>query len=159
MSVVNGLKWVCIVLLLTGCAVALSACGGGDDDDNDEGTVVVVTNVVGGTTVVVTNVVAAQSLVAPQLVTPADGSAYSTILIIAPGFNVHFEWTAVPGAVSYVLEVDGTQHAVDGTTQTLPIPEFGNHKWRVWAKDSNGASGPASGKFSFDINLRLLTPI
>ena len=158
MSVVNGLKWVCIVLLLTGCAMALSACGGGDDSDSDD-TVVVVTNVVGGTTVVVTNVVAAQSLVAPQLVTPADGTGYSSFLILAPGFNVNFEWTAVPGAVSYVLEVDGAQHAVAGTTQTLPIPEFGNHKWRVWAKDSNGASGPASGKFSFDLILRLLTPI
>ena len=36
MSVVNGLKWVCIVLLLTGCAMALSACGGGDDSDSDD---------------------------------------------------------------------------------------------------------------------------
>ena len=152
--------WMCFCtgLLALACAVSLTACSDGDDDDDDSGGVVVVTNVVNGTTVVVTNA-APQALVAPQQVSPADGTEYSAIVILDPGYNVNFEWTAVPGAASYVIELDGTQHAVDGTTVTLPVPNFGNHKWRVWAKDANGASGPASSKDSFSINVVLLVPI
>lgn len=152
--------WMCFCtgLLALACAVSLTACSDGDDDD-DAGGVVVVTNVVNGTTVVVTNAPAPQALVAPQLVSPADGTEYSAILILDPGYNVSFEWTAVPGAASYVLELDGKQNAVAGTTTTLPVKGFGNHKWRVWAKDANGASGPASGKDSFTINKVILVPI
>ena len=154
--------WMCFCtgLLALACAVSLTACSD-DDDDDDAGGVVVVTNVVNGTTVVVTNAAppAPQALVAPQQVSPADGTEYSTIVILDPGYNVSFEWTAVPGAASYVLELDGTQHAVAGTTVTLPVSDFGNHKWRVWAKDANGASGPASSKDSFSINVILLVPI
>ena len=151
--------WMCFCtgLLALACAVSMTACSDGDDDD-DSGGVVVVTNVVNGTTVVVTNA-APQALVAPQQVSPADGTEYSAIVILDPGFNVNFEWTAVPGAASYVIELDGTQHAVAGTTVTLPVPNFGNHKWRVWAKDDDGASGPASSKDSFSINVMLLAPI
>ena len=152
--------WMCFCtgLLALACAVSMTACSDGDDDDDDSGGVVVVTNVVNGTTVVVTNA-APQALVAPQQVSPADGTEYSAIVILDPGFNVNFEWTAVPGAASYVIELDGTQHAVAGTTITLPVPNFGNHKWRVWAKDDDGASGPASSKDSFSINVMLLVPI
>ena len=152
--------WMCFCtgLLALACAVSMTACSDGDDDDDDSGGVVVVTNVVNGTTVVVTNA-APQALVAPQQVSPADGTEYSAIVILDPGFNVNFEWTAVPGAASYVIELDGTQHAVAGTTVTLPVPNFGNHKWRVWAKDDDGASGPASSKDSFSINVMLLVPI
>ena len=152
--------WMCFCtgLLALACAVSMTACSDGDDDDDDAAGVVVVTNVVNGTTVVVTNA-APQALVAPQLVSPADGTEYSAIVILEPGFNVDFEWTAVPGAASYVLELDGTQHAVAGTTATLPVPDFGAHKWRVWAKDGNGASGPASAKDGFTIKFVLLTPI
>ena len=152
--------WMCFCtgLLALACAVSMTACSDGDDDDDDAAGVVVVTNVVNGTTVVVTNA-APQALVAPQQVSPADGTEYSAIVILDPGYNVNFEWTAVPGAASYVIELDGTQHAVDGTTVTLPVPNFGNHKWRVWAKDANGASGPASSKDSFSINVILLVPI
>lgn len=147
--------WMCFCtgLLALACAVSMTACGDGSDDDgNDAVGVVVVTNVVNGTTVVVTNA-APQALVAPQLVSPADGTEYSAIFIFEPGFNVDFEWTAVPGAASYVLELDGTQNAVAGTTATLPVPNFGDHKWRVWAKDENGASGPASAKDAFTIKF------
>ncbi len=155
--------WMCFCtgLLALACAVSMTACSDGDDDDDDAAGVVVVTNVVNGTTVVVTNAAppAPQALVAPQQVSPADGTEYSTIVILDPGYNVSFEWTAVPGAASYVLELDGTQHAVAGTTVTLPVSDFGNHKWRVWAKDANGASGPASSKDSFSINVILLVPI
>ena len=152
--------WMCFCtgLLALACAVSMTACSDGDDDDDDAAGVVVVTNVVNGTTVVVTNA-APQALVAPQQVSPADGTEYSTIVILDPGYNVSFEWTAVPSAASYVLELDGTQHAVAGTTVTLPVSDFGNHKWRVWAKDANGASGPASSKDSFSINVILLVPI
>ena len=151
--------WMCFCtgLLALACAVSMTACSDGDDDD-DSGGVVVVTNVVNGTTVVVTNA-APQALVAPQLISPADGTEYSAIVILDPGYNVSFEWTAVPGAASYVLELDGNQNAVAGTTATLPVKGFGSHKWRVWAKDGDGASGPASAKDSFTINKVILVPI
>ncbi len=147
----NGLKWFCTGMLVVACAVFMAACSDGDDDDEsgDGTTVVVVTNAPDDDAV---------ALVAPQLVSPADGTSYSTIIVIEPGYNVDFEWTAVPGAASYVLEVDGVQHAAAGTTLTLPM-DLGDHEWRVWAKDADGASGPASGKDSFSINIMLLTPI
>ena len=151
--------WTCFCtgLLALACAVSLTACSD-DDDDDDAGGVVVGAHVGNGTAVVVADA-GPQGLVGPQQVSPADGTEYSAIVILDPGFNVDFEWTAVPGAASYVIELDGTQHAVAGTTVTLPVPNFGDHKWRVWAKDANGASGPASSKDSFSINVILLVPI
>ena len=148
--------WTCFCtgLLALACAVSMTACSDGDDDDDDSGGVVVVTNVVNGTTVVVTNA-APQALVAPQLVSPADGTEYSAIVILDPGFNVNFEWTAVPGAASYVIELNGVQTPVAGTQITLE-KGYGEYKWRVWAKDADGASGPASGKFSFTIKSKLI---
>ena len=151
--------WMCFCtgLLALACVVSMTACSDGDDDDDDAAGVVVVTNVVNGTTVVVTNA-APQALVAPQQVSPADGTEYSTIVILDPGYNVSFEWTAVPSAASYVLELDGTQIAVDGTTATRELG-FGDYKWRVWAKSADGSSGPASGKFEFTIKSKVLVPL
>ena len=153
----SAMKWLvrCLVVLLAMCcAVSLTACGSDDDDDDAGGGVVVVTNVVGGTTVVVTNAAPA-ALVAPQLITPADDTVYSTLLLVDTGYNVNFEWTAVPGAASYVIEVDGVQAAVAGTTTTQEL-DYGDYEWRVWAKDADGSSGPASGKFSFTIKSSLI---
>ncbi len=145
---IQWLKWLCIGLLATGCAVALTAC---DDDDDDNGggtTTIVVTNVVDGTTTVVTNAPAPQALVAPQLVTPEDDRSYNAFG--GEEIEVDFEWTAVPGAASYVLEVNGTQQAVADTTHTLSL-DADTYQWRVWGKDANGASGPPSQPFTVTI--------
>lgn len=149
--------WMCFCtgLLALACAVSMTACSDGDDDD-DSGGVVVVTNVVNGTTVVVTNA-APQALVAPQLVTPADETVIATFYPVGTGHNVDFEWTAVAGAASYVLELNGVQSSVPGTTVTRQLV-FGDYQWRVWAKDENGASGPASGKFKLKIKSSLIIP-
>ena len=155
MSATEKGKWLCIGLLAVACAVSLTACG---DDDNDDDaaaagtTVVVVTNA----TTVVTNVVEEETvLVAPQLVTPADGTIYSVLLVVDTGYKVNFEWTAVPGAASYVIELNGVQTPVAGTQITLE-KGYGEYKWRVWAKDADGASGPAIGKFSFTVKSKLI---
>lgn len=157
MSEMKWLKWCLVGLLAAGCAMTMTACGSDDDDDDAAGGgVVVVTNVVGGTTVVVTNVAPA-ALVAPQLVTPADDTVYGTLLLVGTGYPVNFEWTAVPGATSYILELDGAQTAVAGTTTSMEL-DYGDYEWRVWARDASGA-GPASGKFSFKIKSNLILPL
>lgn len=139
MRTMKWLTWLGIGLVAV--CVGFSTVGCGDDDE--DGTTVVVTN----QTTVVTNA-APQALVAPQLVTPEDDksdNAYG-----GEAIGVDFEWTAVPGAASYVLEVNGTQHAVADTTQTLSLND-GTYQWRVWGKDSNGASGPPSQEFTLII--------
>lgn len=151
MNSMKWMKWFFAGLLAVGCALAMSACGGGDDGKDNGGGVVVVTNVVGGTTVVVTNV---PVLVAPQLVTPADNTTYSTLLLVGMGYKVNFEWTAVAGATSYVLELNGAQTPVAGTTATLELG-YNTYNWRVWAKNASGA-GPASGKFKFIVKSSMI---
>jgi chitodextrinase len=65
-----------------------------------------------------------------------------------------FVWEAVPGAVSYTIEVQvqGSTVAmatdIQGVSHTLTYPDFYG-EWRVWAVDSLGNSGPASGLMSF----------
>jgi hypothetical protein len=135
----RAMKWVCVGLLALGCAAA-TGCGGGDDDNNAPAT---------DTT---------PTLVAPQQVTPADDRVFSTLLLVNTKYKVNFEWTAVPGAASYVLEVGGVQTAVSGTTATQEFG-YGTYEWRVWAKTAAGTSGPASGKFSFTVKSSLILAI
>lgn len=143
MRTMKWLAWFGIGLVAMCVAFATVGCG---DDDNDDGTTVVVTN----QTTVVTNA-APQALVAPQLVTPADGMDNDVFYVGGvAGLDFQFEWTAVPGAASYVLEINGVQRSVTGTTTTVTLP-YGDYNWRVWAKDANGASGPPSAMFSFNV--------
>jgi hypothetical protein len=132
------MKWVgwCGFVLLAASLMWTTGCG----SDGDDGTSVVVTNSV------VTNAPAA--LVAPQLVTPANNQSYNSYGGVP--VDVGFEWTAVPGAVSYILEVNSTQHAEGATTATMSLSS-GIYSWRVWGKDSNGASGPVSSTFAVTI--------
>lgn len=149
MRTMKWLAWFGIGLVAVCVAFATVGCG---DDGDDDGTTVVVTN----QTTVVTNA-APQALVAPQLVTPADGTVYSTLLVVGTLYAVGFEWTPVPGATSYVLEIDGEQIPVAGTTASLQL-DYGDYRWRVWARDANGA-GPASGKFDFTVQSSLFFPM
>lgn len=134
----KAIKWMgwCGLVLLAASLMWTTGCG----SDDDGGTTVVVTNAPSGTT--------PQALVAPQLVTPADNQSYNSYGGVP--VDVDFEWTAVPGAVSYVLELNGTQNAVSGTTSTRSLlPSI--YQWRVWGKDSDGASGPVSSVFTVTI--------
>lgn len=162
MSAFKWLKWMTIGLLAVGVAFATIGCDDDDDDDDASSggtTVVVVTNVVDGTTVVVTNVVEAPpALVAPQLISPEDGWSDNVLLIAGTGYELEFQWSAVPGAAAYVFELNGDQTVVSGTTRTEEL-DFGDYEWRVWARDANGANGPASGKFDFGIHPLILVPL
>ncbi|MGD9612304.1 MAG: hypothetical protein AB7V22_05310 [Kiritimatiellia bacterium] len=159
----NTWKWLQAVLVGT-LAVAVSCatigCDDDDDDDSSAGTTtVVVTNVVNGTTVVVTNVVpATPTLVAPQLVAPANGWKTEVLLLMGNGYDTTFEWTAVPGAAAYVFELNGVETLLTGTTTSRELG-YGDYEWRVWARDANGANGPKSAKFSFSINVMLFQAI
>ena len=160
MRSLKWLKWICVGLLSVGVAFATIGCSDDDDDDDDASgggtTVVVVTNVVDGTTVVVTNVVEAPpALVAPQLVSPEDGWKVNTLLLAGDGYDVSFEWTAVPGAVAYVFELDGVETVLTGTTTTEELT-YGEYEWRVWARNAAGANGPKSAKSSFEIDVFVL---
>lgn len=158
MSALKWLKGLCVGLLAVGVAFATIGCSDDDDDDASGGgtTVVVVTNVVDGATVVVTNVVEAPpALVAPQLVSPEDDWKVNTFLLAGTGYEVEFEWTAVPGAVAYVFELDGVETVLTGTTTTEELG-YGEYDWRVWARNADGANGPKSAKFSFEIDVFML---
>ena len=140
-------SWLGIGLVAVCVAFATVGCGDDDNDDGEGTTTVVVTN----QTTVVTNAPAPLALVAPQLVTPANGMDNDVFYIGGvAGLDFQFEWTAVPGAASYVLEINGVQRTVAGTTTTVTLP-YGDYNWRVWAKDANGASGPPSVMFSFNV--------
>jgi hypothetical protein len=155
----KAMKWMgwSGLVLLAASLMWTTGCGGGDD--NGGTTTIVVTNAAGDvTTVVVTNAPAAPALVAPQLVTPENNREYNVLLLLGTKYKVNFEWTAVPGAQSYVLELDGVQNAINGTTAELELG-YGTYKWRVWAKDANGASGPASGKFTVVIAALMAFPV
>jgi len=134
------MKWVgwCGAVLLVASLMWTTGCG----SDGDDGTSVVVTNSV------VTNAPVPQAMVAPQLVTPADNQSYNSYGGVP--VEVDFEWTAVPGAVSYVFELNGAQQAAATTTLTQPLAAS-VYQWRVWGKDANGASGPPSSKFKVTI--------
>jgi len=146
------MKWIgwCGMVLLVGSLMWTTGCGGSSGSGGGT-TTIVVTNAVGETTtVVVTNEPAAQALVAPQLASPVNNATPSSKTM--PG-KVDFIWTAVPGATSYVLELDGTEHAVNGTSTSENVA-LGTHNWRVWAM-ANGVKGPESMKFSFRMLIQL----
>lgn len=169
MNATNWLKWMSIGLLVSSLAAAMTACD--DDDGDDPGTTtVVVTNTVGGTirtnTVVVTNAPAADEgdggtedpppalrLIAPTLISPADGASFTT-MTPAIAYNVTMKWSAVSGAATYVIEVDGTPYATDGTSRTMGFA-IGTHTWRVWARTASNVDGWPSSTISFAVRERL----
>lgn len=132
----KAIKWIgwCGMALLVASLMWTTGCGG------DGG---------GTTTVVVTNAPAPLLLPAPQLVTPENNKTNEVFLILI-GYPVGFEWTAVPNAQSYVLELNGMEIPVSGTINTQKL-DYGEYQWRVWARDTNGTSGAASDTFHFSI--------
>ena len=84
---------------------------------------------------------------------PVQVSPQGFISSINPG-KTTFVWEAVPGAVSYTIEVQvqgatvATATNIQGTSHTLSYSDdYG--EWRVWAVDALGNSGPVSGLISF----------
>ncbi len=137
------MKWVgwCGFVLLVASLMWTTGCGG-SDGDGDGTTTVVVTNATGETTtVIVTNTPAAPdpsavaALAAPQLVSPEN---YATVHTTLPP-SVAFEWTAVPGATEYVMEMSGEEYSTAvnklGPIELLHDKEY---LWRVRAE--NGAT-------------------
>jgi hypothetical protein len=102
------------------------------------------------------------SLPAPGLVAPADGAKFN----IYPRVT-NLEWSAVPGASKYVVEIQGcsknwtncfehplyekTSRETTGTTYSFKFMGAQPGQWRVWALDSQGIPGAKSPwwKFSY----------
>lgn len=148
------MKWIswCSAVLLVGSLMWTTGCGGSSGDGGGGTTTIVVTNAAGETTtVVVTNEPAAAALVAPQQVMPHAGQEFGSIIVIVP-LDIDFQWTAVPGASSYVLQVNGQSYQVNGTTKTVSLA-IGDHKWRVNAVSGEGAKGPVSGWVNFKVKF------
>lgn len=144
MRSIIGLKWLGMILLAAGCAVTMMACGGSDGDDDGDGS---------GDE--------ATALAAPQPLTPENGTVFKTLLPGGAKYSVDFEWTAVPGATSYLLEISGagslpkaTAISVPGTHATWSVG-YGDYQWRVWAKQGNGDPGIASGFYLFSVQSSL----
>lgn len=163
MKMIQWLKWFCIGLLALVCAVGLTACSDDDDDDGDA-----VDTAGAGETIIIqeddgdapaTPVVddaadgdadadgEAATLTAPQLVAPVNGAVRN---ISTDAEYIQFEWTAVTGARSYILEVNGNRRTVGGTSATISLGA-GVYRWRVSARDAAGVAGPASGFFTYRI--------
>ena len=94
------------------------------------------------------------ALVAPTLTYPADGRTFfmddeDDLLLI------HLDWTAVPGAASYTIEVRDPSYNGNVVTNVHSGENWyfylGQWKWRVWAVDANGTAGPRSAQFDFEV--------
>jgi len=141
------MKWLgfCGVVLLAG-AVMWTTTGCDDDDDSGGGSItVIVTNAAGEETSI--------ELVAPTPVTPTEGQELGNLIALA-SIDVAFEWTAVPGADSYMLYVDDLTYAVVGTSETIALP-MGDHRWRVHAV-AEGQKGPVSDWINFAVVQTML---
>lgn len=152
-------RWLGIGLLAAGLSLAPTGCS--NDDDVEAGGTTVVTNVVNGTTVVVTNATPAAdndddddggnqppALVAPQLISPQDGERLESVQLPLVDVNVRFEWTAVNGAAGYILDVDGSEYPVNGTSTTIGFG-IGDHTWTVRARGADGTRGVPARPYTF----------
>jgi hypothetical protein len=89
-------------------------------------------------------------LAAPELVAPPNnGPSYPT----SGTLSINFQWTAVPKAATYVLEVGGSQYVTDGTGMTRQFSP-GIYTWRVWARDASRRDGLPSATFTFGVVQR-----
>jgi hypothetical protein len=102
----------------------------------------------------------ADVLAAPSLIAPADGTKFSNY----PRATT-LQWTAVPGASKYVVEIEGCTGSLtncfphpmyekssrETNDTTYPFSFLGAQpgKWRVWAVDGNGQAGSKSAWWSF----------
>lgn len=165
-------RWSWLMAIATSIfTLAMIGCSG-DDETTPTTTTTIVTNTVNGVTrtnvVVVTNAPAddpvvhppiveappADELAAPTLVAPANGQEYFAFNP-ALGYSVKFQWAAVPGADTYIFELDGALSNTDGISRTVTLT-MGLHTWCVRAK-KNGAliSGPASETRTVNIRQKL----
>lgn len=93
---------------------------------------------------------------------PANGTDYRVVLVGNAEYAVTFQWTAVPGAASYMfqtgqgLSARGLDPAkavyigVHGTTLTFSFG-YSDFSWAVQAVDANGHGGPISERFNLSI--------
>lgn len=101
-------------------------------------------------------------LPAPLQVSPKNGSVFDSY----PGYAT-VEWLPVKGADSYTVEVDScccgskqwcsdvgkpwlVQSGITKTSYTFNFASGQRGRWRVWAVDKTGKSGPASEWWSFE---------
>lgn len=127
-----GVEWVLAGLLVSGLFL-VCACESDDDD-------VAATN----TVTTVTNTVVTVELVAPGMLSPADGTSFNNF-----PRTITLVWSPVTGADKYVLEVqysDGTWHALTtqeltATTYTFNFIGMQPGRWRVRAKTNSGTEG------------------
>ncbi|MGD9782731.1 MAG: hypothetical protein AB7V14_11380 [Kiritimatiellia bacterium] len=165
----TALKWFCIGLIAVGVSIVAIGCGG-DDDDSEDGTIIV-TNVVDGTTTVVTNVTVVTNapadeevvLVAPYLISPADGTQFKVLMDPnTDTYCVTLRWTAVEGALDYITEIyeegEGYEELNGPDTTCARLLSYGDYEWRVKARDANGTDGPTSDKFTFSIDPVIILP-
>ena len=101
------------------------------------------------------------ALAAPTLTYPADGRIFfmddEDDLIM-----IHLDWTAVPGAASYTIEVRDPSYNGHVVTNVHSGHSWdfyaGRWKWRVWAVDAGGTAGPHSSQFDFEIRPMPMAP-
>ncbi len=93
-------------------------------------------------------------LTAPDALLPADGGLYE----ISQGTTktVTFQWSAVPNAISYHVEVHGNNgttrfQSSNTTSLTMTLPP-GTYRWNVHAS-AYGAMGPYSGDNTFTVQI------
>ncbi len=170
----SGWKWLGIVFLAVSCTWMLAACSGDDDDVADGGGVTVPTETGdgsddgagdgddGGGDDVGAPAADEVALAAPRLVAPANGTEYRVVLVANAKHAVNFQWTAVPGAASYMFQtgaglsartLDPAKAVYIGVHGTALTQSFGysDFSWAVQAIDANGHGGPISERFNLSI--------
>jgi len=96
---------------------------------------------------------APSDLSAPTLLSPASGARW------APGASRTFDWSDVPGAGTYTVQVSTSsafttiqlQRTVTASQTDLSFSSEGTRYWRVRAHSSAGSAGPWSATRSFRI--------
>ena len=155
----NATRGLCVGLLALACC-GWTGCGdGGSDGDAEEPT---------GETA---DEIAAEEAPAPETEPlPADEAPIAltapTLIYPAAGriffmddeddeIKIRLDWTAVPGAASYALEVRDPSYNGHVVTNVHSGQNryfyLGFWKWRVWAVDAAGTAGPHSAQFYFDV--------
>ena len=162
MTTIRGRKWLGAVVLAVSCTWLLAAC---DDDGGGGGGTPANTNadgVTSATYVGASNAATAKmAMFPPRLVAPASGTEYR-VRQAGAACDVRFQWTAVPGAASYLFQADSGPSA-----QALTAPEAlsvrvagtahaasfgpGDIRWGVQAIDAGGHAGLPSETFTLSV--------
>ena len=151
----NATRGLCVGLLALACGGWTGCDDGGSDGDAEETAEEIAAE---DTAVSEEETLPADeapiALVAPTLIYPAAGRIFF-MDDEDDEIKIRLDWTAVPGAASYTIEVRDPSYNAHVVTNVHSGQNWyfylGFWKWRVWAVDAGGTAGPHSAQFYFEV--------